>query len=221
MISSGFPLNSIGEIRDMHQLHLKCDETVGFERYAAVGSLLEGNHLMICGGKGSNGQFQTCTSKNLDNGNLTEVPMISKRYAASSVSLNDSFMWIVGGSDDTRDLSTSEFISVKHGSTLGPLLPFTVRFHCLVLINSSTVFLIGGNQNGITSNKVWIFNPTNDFSIVPGNKMVIKRRTHACSRMTDDYENALVMVAGGINENGDTLDSTEIFNISSNEWISG
>ena len=39
--------------------------------------------------------------------------------------------------------------------------------------------------------------------------------------MTDDYGNALVMVAGGINENGDTLDSTEIFNISSNEWISG
>ena len=37
----------------------------------------------------------------------------------------------------------------------------------------------------------------------------------------DEYGNVLIMVAGGKNEKGATLDTTEIFNVTSNEWKSG
>ena len=85
----------------------------------------------------------------LDIGNPSnnKINMIQNRFWASSVVFNESTLWIVGGLDknDTA-LSTTEFISVDRGSTLGPELPFSIRGHCMIKLSDNTIYVIGGYQ---------------------------------------------------------------------------
>ena len=220
-VTSGHPLNSITEVFDVRHPNLECEHETGFNRFAAVGGLLDGKHIVVCGGKGQPGFYQNCNTKDLDNGNTAEIQMANKRYAAASVNLNDSVLWIVGGREGSKDLDTSEFVKISDGSSFGPKLPFGVRFHCMIYVSSSLVFLIGGDQNSVTSNQVWNINPEKEFTIKGSASMTFRRKTHACGKLLDEYGNVLIMVAGGKNEKGATLDTTEIFNVTSNEWKSG
>ena len=51
---------------------------------------------------------------------------------------------------------------------LGPDLPFVISDHTMIQIDSKTIYIIGGHQNGKVSNKTWIADPTNDFQIKEG-----------------------------------------------------
>ena len=200
----------------------KCTPKIGFERYAAVGGLLEEKYVVVCGGKGHKNLLQTCISWNLQDDSQTKIQMVSKRYAASAVTLNESVLWIVGGRNESADLDSSEFIDLKDGSSEGPKIPFTLKFHCMVGLNDSAIFIIGGHQNGSNTKQVWIINTKRtEFTFKPGVSMNQNRKLHACNKMADEYNNTLIMVAGGKNEKGEAMDTTEIFNVTSNNWTFG
>ena len=77
----------------------------------------------------------------------------------------------------------------------------------MVLVNPSTIYLIGGLQNEQTSNNTWIVDPTNNFQIKVGPSLNIARKWHSCSKIRIKGRIFLV-VAGGWN-NG-ILDSVEL-----------
>ena len=53
-------------------------------------------------------------------------------------------------------------------SVNGPVLPFTISEHCMVKYDDNSIYIIGGKQNGVFSNKTWIMDPRNDFQLREG-----------------------------------------------------
>ena len=126
--------------------------------------------------------------------------MLEKRKSASSVVLNQRTLWVTGGNGGVEDKKSTELISlVDQQQPLvqeGPVLPFTIKSHSMVEANSTSIYIIGGVQNGRISNKTWISDPTNNFEITPGPPLNSEREGHCCSKMKIDGRSFLV-VAGG------------------------
>ena len=183
----------------------------------ATGGLLQ-NSPIVCGGR--DGQFkvsQDCVVI----GQQPEMKMIEKRqWAASVVLLDQSTLWIVGGTDERyNDLRTTEFIKLGQPSVKGPDLPFTISNHSMIQYDEKSIYIIGGVQNGLTSKKTWIVNPKNGFKIKKGPALNKRREFHGCSKMTLNGRTILV-VAGGFNS--EHLDSVEILDPSENNvWTQG
>ena len=141
----------------------------------------------------------------------------------SSVVLNESKIWITGGVSHTGNVEKStEIISLDQPLVPGPDLPFTVFGHSMVLVDPTTIYLIGGFQNHQTSNKAWIIDPTNDFQIKVGPSLKIARYGHSCSKMRIQGKIFLV-AAGGRGYNNGRLDFVELLDTSSpdQEWKMG
>ena len=63
---------------------------------------------------------------------------------------------VIGGYDPS--LNTSEILTENGWENLLPELPVTVFDTCSVLLNSTTVMVIGGSQNEVPSRKTFLLN---------------------------------------------------------------
>ena len=189
------------------------------KRYYAMGGLL-GSTPILCGGDDNNNKDQeSCFTYNHSQWTKTHT-MTTKRYAAASVQINATTLWILGGHNISNILDSSEFVELD--STVGkpgPKLPYAVSSHCAVKYKDK-VFMIGGYVGSSSYlNKVLIFNPMNDFTHIEGPSLITKRGYHACGLMSNGQQSKIV-VAGGRNGNG-VLSSVEIFDPTVNNWIPG
>ena len=159
---------------------------------------------------------------------LCENQMIKQRSGAASVILNNGYFWIVGGirifmhSDGPVDpgilcRSSTEFFSPVQPSIRGPEMPFTIAYHSMVQISESRIFILGGELNGLKSNKTWIAkSPFDGFEIEEGPPMNFERSFHCSGMMMIGNEPTLI-VAGGKNS-----DTVEILNSFTNsQWMAG
>ena len=125
-----------------------------------------------------------------------------------------------GGNNGSNDLNTSEFVSLAQGAVAGPTLSFAMSFHCMVKFNSSTAMIIGGQQNGTNSEKCWFVNFATGF-IKEGNSLNVDRRLMSCEKIIKDSENIIIVVAGGKDLTGASLDTIEFFNSALGHWTLG
>ena len=184
----------------------------------AVGGLL-GSAPILCGGDGS-GFHDSCFSKKSSSWSQTHT-MNTKRSWAAGAQLNDSTLWVIGGSNREGRLDSSEFIvkGQSHGIP-GKKLPYPIESHCVVKVSEDKVFVIGGYSSYYTD-KVTIFNPLNDFNHIKGPSLLTARKSQACGVMSNGQQIKIV-AAGGYNGNyGGGLTSVEIFDTTFNKWISG
>ena len=86
----------------------------------------------------------------------------------------------------------------------GPVLPFKIKSHSMVEANPTSIYIIGGVQNGRISNKSWIADPTRNFEITPGPPLNSGREGHCCSKMKIDGRIFLVVACG----NSSIMDSS-------------
>ena len=115
----------------------------------------------------------------------------------------------------------SELIQYNEPAVKGPNLPFEAWGHCVIKCDESTIFIIGGQQNKVLSNKTWIVNPLTGFQIKEGPPMNVRRRGHSCGKMEKDGKTVLV-VAGGFDESLSDLDSMEYLVLSDDQgWKLG
>ena len=185
----------------------------------ATGSLLQ-NSPIVCGGICDGISFKDCVVVGQPE---MEMKMIEKRYAAASVALDPCTLWIVGGSlkncgiPRLNNLSSTEFIKLGQPSVKGPDLPFTITSHSMTQYDEKSIYIIGGWQNGLSSNKTWIVDPSNGFQITEGPSLKNKRIRHGCAKMIFNGR-AILVVTGGFGAE----DSVEILDPSENNvWIPG
>ena len=184
-------------------------------RTVSIGGILQ-NQPLICGGRDS-------IWKNFNNGIILgsnqEIPLIKGRRYASSVVLNETRLLVTGGRDETwKDLNSSEFISLDQPPEDGPKLPFTVSAHCMVQVDSTSIYLIGGCQDNKKSEKTWIIDAKNNFAIKEGPSMNHSRDWHSCATMRLNNK-VFIIVVGGWN----CRSHTEILDTSlpTNKWKTG
>ena len=184
----------------------------------ATGGLLQISPV-VCGG---DNEMDNTTNDCIVIGQ-PEMKMIEKRQDAASVALDESTLWIVGGfgNNGNNDLRSTEFIKLDQPSAKGPDLPFTIRCYSMIQYDEQSIYIIGGYQNYSCSRNTWIVDPTKGFQIKEGPSLNKKRYNHGCAKMTFDGRTILV-VAGGLGEDSETLDSVEILAPSGNNvWIPG
>ena len=107
-------------------------------------------------------------------------------------------------------------------------MPFTIGAHSMVQYDEKTIYIIGGVQNELTSNKTWIVDPTKEFQIREGPSLNEKRYRHCCAKMTLNGKTVLVVAGGGnhnenhYNSRTENLDSVEILDPTGNNiWTKG
>jgi hypothetical protein len=119
--------------------------------------------------------------------------------------------------------NTTEVLTEQGWKELPQRSPFVkIYLHCAVLVNSSTLMVIGGHQNHKSSNKTYFFNTENEIW-TEGPQIKNERYSHSCGtiRKNSQSQEFSVIVAGGAESEDKILSSVEILDPGSNEWRKG
>ena len=221
LIATGYNYGSSvkTEILDLLDPSLSClieEEDISY-RFKSTGGLL-GTIPVICGGYASGTYLNEC----LLYGTSQVITMNSNRVGHSSVALNNSMLWILGGSNhggtsSGYHLDSTEFITTN-GASDGPKLPAPVSDSCAVKFpGNGNVYLIGGKTPSGFSNNVWMSNPSNNFAFEQGPSLITARGYHTCGTMSIGAK-SIIVAAGG---QPGFLKSVEILDPLLNQWVEG
>ncbi len=186
--------------------------------YAAIGGLKFKGNPILCGGVQNGAGSNKCYS--LENNEwVSSASMNSVRYRAAAAQLKDGKLLVTGGFDFSGSLNSAEMLTDEGWVSNIPSLPVNINGHCMVTVNSTTLMVIGGQQNGF-SGKTFYFT-FGEESWTEGPELKNKRTDHSCGKIRRDKESQemSIIVAGGYD--GSYLSSVEILNEGSNEWQTG
>ncbi len=186
-----------------------------FSGFAFTGTLLAGVPT-VCGGYNAETDSSTneCNQYNHEENRWVRMAeQLSRARQAHKSSMVDSAHWLIsGGQDNGVELDTTD---IWHDGEFqpGPFLPFPMRVHCQVTLNSSYVAILGG-YNGTEylrqfhlldwKNAVWILMPD-----VP-----VNLSNDPCG-LIENSDNGLEMVVLA------DYDSCYIFNFADMTWREG
>jgi hypothetical protein len=187
--------------------------------YRAIGGLGFKRNPIICGGYQNGASSNKCYS--LENNKwVSSASMNSVRYYAAAAQLQNGKLLVTGGTNSSY-LNSAEMLTEEGWESNIPSLPVTIYDHCMVTYNSTTVMVIGGQQNGLPSGKTFYFT-FGEESWTEGPELKNKRRYHSCGKIRRDKDNQemRIIVAGG-SDGSSYLSSVEILHEGSNEWQTG
>ena len=184
---------------------------------------LYNNRPLVCGGYNDfEGENNRCYSFR-SNSWIPESSLVSpRRLAAMTASPFQSEPWsllIVGGYSNGPLLSL-EVLSNAGWKTFSPSLPGTISYHCMVLVDKTTVMLIGGIQNNEISGNTLIISDSNR-KWMAGPTMTTQRFQHSCAIINTDQKSlkqSIIAVGGYYNG---ALKSSEILDQDSKAWRMG
>jgi hypothetical protein len=185
----------------------------------AIGGLGFKGKPILCGGYQNGSHSNKCYS--LENNDwVSSASMNSVRVEAAAAQLKDGKLLVTGGQDGSfSDLNSAEMLTEEGWKTNIPSLPVTIRYHCMVTINSTTVMAIGGVQNNQYSGKTFYFT-LGEESWTEGPELKNERYFHRCGKIRRNKESQemSIIVAGGYYSGSS---SVEILDEGSNEWQTG
>jgi hypothetical protein len=188
----------------------------------AIGGLGLKENPILCGGWQNDVRSNKCYS--LENNEwVSSASMNSVRAFAAAAQLKDGKILVTGGYDGSgSDLNSAEMLTEEGWKNNIPSLPVTIYAHCMVTVNSKTVMVIGGVQNGPISGKTFYFT-FGEESWTKGPQLKNKRRYHSCGKIRRNKESQemSIIVAGGSDGLFSYLSSVEILDEGCNEWQTG
>ena len=175
---------------------------------SATGAIVSGKPL-ICGGWSVFGIHSECYQHNNVSNSWENVTyMNTHRYYSASVSLNGK-LFMMGGSDGSVMLRSTEYVSPEGLSQLGPNLPQPRYRHCGVKLSNGKVMVLGGIPEGTS---VITFDPEAETFDQSLSSMAHNRMDFGCavlnSPLHDNRE--VVLAAGGFGQaTAEILDYTQ------------
>ena len=206
------------EVIDLESAETTCKTPPNFPTtvYEPINGLGFQETPIVCGGIQNNDYSSMCYS--LQNSEWVSLDsMTSVRYNAAAAQFQDRKLLVTGGYNGSEDLNTAEMFSEVGWESNIPSLPVTIFDHCMVTINSSTVLVIGGSQNQITSRKTFFFTLGKE-NWIEGPAMKYERKGHNCERIKrekDSQEMSIIVVGGYDGYSAETLDEGSM------EWKTG
>ena len=189
---------------------------------ASIGAKISDAETMICQPTSSNcGYFETVKPHEFTP--LTQF-LTGPRENAAAIGLPEKEgLWIIGG-----ETATTDEIITKGGSQPGPPSPeVDTKKHCVVRINSTTVFSIGGRKGETLSKKTWLCHMTSDqpenWKWIEGPILNRARMDHACATWNVNDKIIVTVVSGYGRVSGENVHftSTELLEMETNNWIYG
>ena len=103
-------------------------------------------------------------------------------------------------------------------------MPFTIHSHCMLQYSDNIVYLIGGVQDAVISDKTWIIDMTNGFKIEEGPILPKTNHLYTCTSMAVDGDIILVASGGSRKSYHDSEYSRSLLFLNpkkENQWIVG
>jgi hypothetical protein len=222
----GGPTNNV-EIIDLTSTETICDNFPDYPIVAdrAKGALGYQEVPLICGGVYQTSPTNEC--KIFENGAWrTSGSMKEPRFnfaITKSPFGNDTKLFLSGGYN-SQMLATAEVLT-KNGFEKVPLeLPVGMDYHCMVMLNSTSIIFLGGRQDSrsTSSTNTFILN-TEMMQWSNGPRLNILRLAPSCARIAKNSQETeqSVIVAGGSSFDGTDISSVEILDVGSNQWRMG
>ncbi len=190
--------------------------------WGAIGGLGFKGNLILCGGNLNYAYSNKCYSLK-NNEWVSSASMNSVRAWTAAAQLQDGKLLVTGGFDASlSELNSAAMLTEGGWESNIPSLPVTIAKHCMVTVNSTTVMVIGGRQNGqYYSGKTFYFT-FGEESWTEGTTLKNKRILHSCGkiRRNKDSQEMSIIVVGG-HDGSSKLSSVEILHEGSNEWQTG
>ena len=212
------------EVIDLESTSTTCKSPANLPAkvYATIGGLQFNENPIICGGRQNNISSNRCYS--LENNNwVSSDSMNSVREFGAAARLQDGSLLVTGGYSGVGSavLNSTEILTEEGWKNKIPLHLGAIRYHCMVTVNSTTVMVIGGYQNGQLSGKTFLYT-FGEKSWIEGPDLKYKRQHHSCGKIKRDKDNQemSIIVAGGW-DGSSKLVSVEILDEDSNEWQTG
>ncbi len=186
----------------------------------AIGGLGLKGKPILCGGFQDETPSDKCFI--LENNKwVSSARMNSVRYAAAAAQLQDGTLLVTGGSDGFElSLKSAEMLSEEGWESNIPSLPVTISAHCMLTVNSTTVMVIGGIQNGQNSGKSFYFT-FGEESWTEGPELENKREGHSCGKIRRNKESQEMSIIVAVGWGGSSLSLVEILDEGSKDWRSG
>ncbi len=224
LICGGFdPDTDTCEVINLASSASTCKDPLNFPAkvFGAIGGLGFKGNPIICGGVQNGVLSNKCYS--LENNEwVSSASMKLVRVYAAAAQLKDGKLLVTGGDDGSDFLNSSEMLTEEGWESNIPSLPVTIAYHCMVTVNSTTVMVIGGWQNGKGHSEKTFYFTFGEESWTEGPKLKNKRAAHSCGKIRRNKESQemSIIVAGGY-DGSSLLSSVEILGEDSNEWQTG
>ncbi len=219
-----WPYTDTCEVINLSSLASTCKNPPNFPATVcgAIGGLGFKGKPILCGGFQKYDYSNKCYS--LENNEwVSSASMNSVRAYAAAAQLKDGKLLVTGGFDASgSDRNSAEMLTEEGWKSNIPSLKVTINAHCMVTVNSTTVMVIGGRQNGqYCSGKTFYFT-FGEESWTEGPELKDKRAGNSCGKIRRNKESKemSIIVAGG-DDGSSRLSSVEILDEGSNEWQTG
>jgi len=223
-------INSI-EIIDLNMPSHTCDNLAPFPKslVGAVGGLSKNNWPFLCGGYGSGGPLSAYWDEcySFEDFQWTKISSMTTRRVSASFSpspfSNSDTLFVAGGQNEIGALNSGEIFKNDSWHALNSALPVYVSNHCMVLVNSTTVLLIGGQQNGNGHSSETYFLNAEDETWTNGPGLKTGRELFSCAKIKKSHQSSeyVVIIAGGQSNNESELSSVEVLEDGASEWVDG
>ncbi len=190
--------------------------------FRAIGGLGLKANPILCGGVQDHVRSNKCYSLE-NNVWVSSASMNSVRVFAAAAQLQDGKLLVTGGYFGSSSvLNSAEILTEQGWESNVPSLPVTIYAHCMLPVNSTTVMVIGGIQNGEYSGKTY-FLTIGEERWMEGPELKNKRIGHSCGkiRRNKKSQEISIIVAGGYINYFSSLSSVELLVKISNEWQTG
>ena len=181
--------------------------------YRAVGGFTSSGPMVCSGNYAYFGSYSADCYSLRSNGQfvkISELTMDTPREDASSIVTEDGKLTISGGRATGGRLADTEIINVPESKTEnGFELPNGINEHCSVLINATTVMVLGGYSVSSPQKSTYFVN-LETLQVTDGPNMQEARRNCACAVFEHNQHN--FVIAGGMYPYSD---STEILKMDS------
>ena len=209
------------EIVDLLSTSTQCQNFPNLSRsgYGARGELDYNGNRIVCGGYPSTDKCETFL-----NGQWVSMEPLNEARSFSSIIkfpfLNDSVSLFSTGSYDPYLNSAEVLVNGKWEKWYVPL-PVNIGAHCMVILNSTTVILIGGKQDSVAYSSKTYFLDIRTQTWFKGPELKFGRRAHSCARIPSKSQSSQysIIAAGGYNDRD--MSSVEILDEGLNEWRQG
>ena len=187
-----------------------------FATERAKGELDFQEYPFICGG--FNPHRNEC--KTFQNGEWRSFESMTEArhdFAITKLPFDSKLLLSGGHNGQNLALATAETLT-KNGFDKALLkLPVEIRGHCMIVMNSSRLILLGGLQNGAFSVKTHILN-TENLLWLEGPQLKSFRDKPGCGKISKDgrgTEQSIIVAGGFYNK---PVSSIEILDVGSSEW---
>ena len=199
---------------------------------SAVGGLGYENEPLICAGwitAAADNSFKGCFSFTSNAWQTTPYTRTNKVSQLGSFAFNPDQTGMgraIAISDRTIDVLNPVSALIPFGWSLSANLemPASSVSGCSVAINASTYFIVHGEQqDGETvSNKTYFLNVETN-TLTYGPEILVPRFSLQCSKMEESgaVVSSYVVISGGIGQNAELLNSTEVLDLNTGVWRMG